>query len=364
MNLRTWWATFFFTAPKSHVVVVPGFGGSVLRTVEKKTNVWPPFPVPSFQQSKALDVEWIPGRGMQSLLPLETLPTGDCAGIRVDTPLTYVFTKNSFYYPLLQQLQRHNAAVSALPYDFRLMDDKKIGDDYLHFFESNPQKWVVICHSLGGLVFHHFLVTRTDESWQQKHLSRVYFINVPFGGCPESLFTIRKSVRGEGPFRVPLLPLRVDTMHHFVGLYWCLPVMQTGDPILRKSASMASYTDKDFVDIFHGTPVASQLYRDILERMVVHRQKPLAVPTFIVYGSNISTPVFLDESTSTRLFENGDGIVPLSSLLFPRRYFRKDHTYYIEVKGMAHDRVVDCLGLFDFVGKNALAPRNSTWELL
>lgn len=353
---------FFYTGfllhQPQHVVIVPGFGGSVLRDAQKKNKVWPPSP--SLQQSKPLEVEWLPGSGCRSLTPLETLPVGNCQGIRVDSPFTYMLTKNSFYYPLIEKLQKHNATVSALPYDFRLMDVKRIGDDFLRFFDAQKYPSVVICHSLGGLLFHHFLVTRTDAVWQRKHLSRIYFINVPFGGCPEALFTILKSARWEGPVRIPLLSYRVDTLHHFAGLYWCLPMMNTGKPLLR-SLRNEWHADNDFRGIFRELPAALDMYQNISRSVLAHRKKPLAVPTFIVYGTNITTPVFTDESSKTRLYEEGDGVVPLSSLLFCQAYLVG--AYYIQIRGMAHDRVIDCLGLFDFIGQNALAPKNATWRV-
>lgn len=356
--------SLFSSSPSPHVVIIPGFGGSVLRDTQRKINVWPPSLQPQGGRNewKPLEVEWTPGQGCRSVFPLETLPIGDRAGIRVDSLFSYMLTKNSFYYPLLQKMEKHKAKVFALSYDFRLMDEQRIGDDFLRFFHAQKQPLVVICHSLGGLLFHHFLVTRTDAAWQKKHLSRLYFINVPFGGCPESLYTILKSAQWEGPVRIPLLPYRVDTLHHFAGLYWCLPLMQTGKPILRRRPD-AWHTDMDLLAIFKGLPAVSDLYRNISERILTHRQRPLFVPTFIVYGSNVSTPVFTDESSKLRLFEDGDGVVPLSSLLFPMRYFCERHTYYIEIKGMAHDRVVDCLGLFDFIGRDALTPQNATWSV-
>lgn len=319
------------------VVIVPGFGGSVLRDIRQNTTVWPSFPL----LSKSLDVVWKPDVGLESVYPLDTLPLGERNGIKVDTLYTYMLTKNSFYSPLLQKLKEQNATVSVLPYDFRLMKD--LSTPFLQFFEAQPQPSVVICHSLGGLLFHHFLATRTDAAWQKKYIRRLYFINVPFGGCPEALFVILKNARGAR------FPFYIDTLHWFAGLYWCLPCMNTGQRILNDYQD----TPEDMDRLFHHLQLP---HRSLMGRSLEHRTLPLHVPTFIVHGSHIRTPVFWDETTQTRRYEDGDGIVPLSSLLY---YGKGDHNaYYIEIQGMKHDRVSDCLGLFDFIGPDALPPQN------
>ena len=341
----------------SRVVIVPGLGGSVLRDAVNNQTVWPP--MPTMKEPRPLDVRWNPHHSrVESIENLQTLPMGELAGIRVDTPYTYMWTKNSFYSSLIQRLKLHNATVSALSYDFRIMDEEKIGRDFIKFFESQPGPSVVLCHSLGGLVFHHFLVSRTSPEWQKKYISRVYYINVPFGGCPEALFAILRSAHWDGPLRFPLLSFRLDTLHWMVGLYWCLPLLQQGKPLLRRNSQW--WTDKDLSDILK-TPY-SFLYSSTVPRLEKNRFLPLHVPRFILYGSNISTPVFIDEPTKTKLVEEGDGIVPLDSLI-PAQFYGMKDTYFIEVKGMAHERVSDCLGFFDFIGEHAHPLQNSSWTV-
>jgi pimeloyl-ACP methyl ester carboxylesterase len=350
-----WWAVSVYAY---QVVIIPGMGGSVLRHGDKK--VWPPFP--SVQPSRPLDLSCDEENGCKSLLPLRTLPLGSLDGIRVDSAFTYMLTKNSFYYPLIQRLQKNNATVHALPYDFRLMNSPQIGDGFKAFFESRNEPVAVVCHSLGGLLFHDFLVTHTDAAWQKKHLSKIYFLNVPFGGCPDALYAILRS-RLEAPVQVPFLNFRADSFHHFAGLYWCLPVSDA--PVLRRQngSSPAWYqgtdTDRLFADLSMG--VARSLCRNLSETVMARRRKPIHTRAFVVYGTRVNTTAFMDWDTKTCLFEDGDGVVPLHSLLRCREYYENNQTHYVRVVGMEHGRLTDCLPLFDFIGNNSLPHRDFTF---
>lgn len=343
-------AIFFLIMPfisSYHVVIIPGLGGSSLHESDmKKTRVWPPSP--SIRPAKPIDIICHENGTCKSLIPLRTLDIGDKQGIRVDTTSTYVLTKNNFYYPLIKKLEEQNATVSAFPYDFRLINRHHLYPEFKRFFESRNESLTVVCHSLGGLVFHDFLVTQTDPQWQKKHISRVCFFNVPFGGSPEALFTLLHN-EFEKPLYIPLFHMYVRTLHHFEGLYWCLPIPGSDIPILRWNRT--EWYSGSTIDSFFRhlkLSICLRLYQQTAHQVLIHRKKPIHVPSYIIYGRGINTTCFMDWKTKTCLYEDGDGTVPLSSLLLPKTFYFPNQTTYVGITGMQHGRLdEDCLPLFN-----------------
>jgi len=339
-------------------VVVPGFGGSVL--MHGKTQAWPPSGL--HWKEKMLDV-WCNDRECWSSYDLRTLDAGSIDGIKINNAFTYLLTKNNFYGPLLQCLKNQNASVSALSYDFRMIFNETTYLDTLYtnfqtFLQKTNGKHVVICHSLGGLLFHHFLTTRTTPEWQKRYITKIYFINTPFGGCPEALYVLLKnSVSQASRRQFPFLNTHFKTLHHFAGLYWCLPVHfneATARPVLRMNGKW--YTDKDIVDIFDDAdlPISRNIYLRVRQHILRFREQPVHVQSFIVYGTGQNTTTFLDVESKTALTEDGDRIVPRHSLEAPRLFFHSNMTFFIQVAGMDHSRVEDCQALFEYMGNNSL----------
>lgn len=342
------------------VVIVPGFGGSVLYDQEKKTRIWPPYP--SIRTSRALDVDCA---GIcKSVLPLTTLPLGDIEGIDVGTAFTYLLTKNGFYKPLIRKMQSQNATVTALPYDFRLIYPDS---DYLYswcvqvktLLETRRGPHSVVCHSLGGLLFHYFLTEYTTAEWQKKHISRVHYLNVPFGGSPEALMAILKNVL-ETPLQIPFHNFVIPSFHFFAGLYWCLPL--STHPVLRFQEHW--YTPRQLSNLFGRLkmPFSTRMIKKCAS-LYQKRRQPIAVPSFVIFGSKINTTAFMDWDSKTCLYEDGDEVVPRSSLLYCQQFLDPKHTFYIEVEGMQHGKITDCVRLLSMLSKNNLPMKNLTLHI-
>lgn len=107
-----------------------------------------------------------------------------------------------------------------LPYDYRYIgnhinrlsyyrDIKRMIETTSH---QNKSEVVVLTHSLGGLLFHDFLVSYVSDQWKQKHISEFITANTPFGGVPQSLFVMFDKSN-----------IIHRTYRHFDGLHLCLP---------------------------------------------------------------------------------------------------------------------------------------------
>jgi hypothetical protein len=347
---------FFIPIHMYSVVIVPGFGGSVLYDTQKKIRVWPPYP--SIRTSRALDIDC--QDVCTSVSPLTTLPLGDVDGIDVGTAISYLLTKNSFYKPLIRKIQTTTkASVFALPYDFRLIFP---GSDYFtqwcqdvkHFLETHNERHILVCHSLGGLLIYRFLVTYTSAEWQRKYISRIYFLNVPFGGTPETVYAMLRNVL-ETPFQIPFHNFIIPSFQYFAGLQWCLPHSSFSSPILRINGEW--YTPKDMPTLFQKYDI--RLYN----RKLLAPCEPLHIPSFVIYGSQLNTTSFMDWDSKVCLYEDGDKVVPRRSLLFCQEFLDPESTFYIEVQGMQHGKITDCFPLITMLGSNSFPMSNMTLHI-
>lgn len=107
-----------------------------------------------------------------------------------------------------------------LPYDYRYIgnfinrsnyyqDIQRIIENTSH---ENKSGVVVLAHSLGGMLFHDFLVRHVSKRWKQKHISEFITVNTPFGGVPQSLFVMFDKSN-----------IIHNTYRHFDGLHLCFP---------------------------------------------------------------------------------------------------------------------------------------------
>jgi len=84
------------------------------------------------------------------------------------------------------------------PYDYRYIGDYDNRIEYYVKIKEYIEKTriehdsgiVAITHSLGGLLFHNFLIDYVSETWKRNHIDTIINVNVPFGGVPQSLFTL------------------------------------------------------------------------------------------------------------------------------------------------------------------------------
>lgn len=343
------------------VIIIPGLGGSVLLhgPPTSEERVWPPTLL-SWKKNR-IGVSCNDSK-CWSDFDLRTPEIGDLSGVEVNTALTYLLTKSSFYGPLIRKLQKNHSEVSAFAYDFRMIfDDNYLQDLYTQFrwfIERRGRPHVMICHSLGGLLFHDFLINSTTQEWQRRYISRVYFVNVPFGGSPHALYSVLRNQLGPVP-KIPLLNFKIDTLHHFAGLYWCMPVgSPVGSPVLRLGDKW--YSGRDLLEVFEDFHLfnSRNLFLGLRRRVLKDRRRPIAVPAFIIYGSGLNTTSFLDWDSQIALHEDGDRVVPRWSLEAPKHYYHLNMTYFIEMRGMDHSTVDECPLIFDLLCNDSLPCRN------
>jgi hypothetical protein len=172
------------------ILLVPGFGGSVLHYKEKV--LYPPSISDFFNRKK-----WINKMIVQNDVTnneytynneINTLPFGDKKALELYTNIPF-FNKKNIYKKIIEQ----NTNIYTIPYDFRIIHIP----EYINIFYEKLTVYIesfnttisLLTHSSGGLISHYFLTTKTTE-WKSKHIKEIVYINVPFCGLTMSLIEI------------------------------------------------------------------------------------------------------------------------------------------------------------------------------
>jgi pimeloyl-ACP methyl ester carboxylesterase len=282
---------------------------------------------------------------------------GSLDEIRIDTRSTYLLTKNVYYSGLIKRLEKDGHQVLALPYDFRYIHHPEYFYDlYKHFTTFFEQQYaiqqepmVVVCHSLGGLVFHHYLTSHAADAWTRKHIEKVYFVNVPMGGTPFSFYSIIDNILHSREEMVmlssapsaqilPFFSKRVKDLPLFGGFYMSFPIGK--DPFFRKNG--ISYDRSNVHHIFRR-------HDDVLEQLDLfqtyhepYRVADISIPHNIVYSTGYNTTTFIDADTKKLIKGDGDGLIPVSSLLWPEKQWpssERNKRHVIHIPNMDHSRI-------------------------
>ncbi|NDE14335.1 hypothetical protein EBZ80_05325 [bacterium] len=309
-----------FVSAYRPIVILPGFGGSVLLGADG-SRVWPPSP-PSF-----LGTDWqdrlVIGR------PVHVYPPGDARGTALTTPLTRKILGTGFYEDLMDALAERRE-VRPVSYDFRLIGEA----GYTARFFSGLEAYLeslgrsdVFCHSLGGLVFHHFMVSRVSEEWKRRHIDRVVFLNVPFGGSVSILGHVLNGFAME----IPTLRLRIPIhgLHTFPGFQWCLPNRYGSGDVLLVS-------EKESYSVYNMSMLFREEDRRVYERDIVPRlwtiEESPGVNTFHLVCSGTETVRRLDP-IGGNVYGDGDGLVPSESLMIPNRWRDDNSHVFVRLDG-------------------------------
>jgi hypothetical protein len=339
-----------YQAKAYNYILVPGMGGSVLYN-EVNKKIWPPDLLMNFN-----DLHFKFDENYNPILPkIDNI--GNLNDVRIDSKFTYLFTKNTYYSTLIYELEK-NHNVYAFPYDFRFILIKKyyqtLFDEFNKFIE-NKDDIIFICHSMGGLIIHDFLNNYIKSKYLKK-IKKIYYINVPFGGVPISFFAIYNSMiqNKEVSFNtlvssqlLPFLTNKIKYLHHFGGLYLCLPIYQ--DPIFRKNDKW--YNSNHLDELFINDPICMSNYVLFKNYHLHNRLKSINLDQTIIYSTNLTTSIFLDYDTKNILTSEGDGLVPIQSLLFPKKWRYKPK--FIEISNLEHSKINNYLPLIKMLSSSS-----------
>lgn len=331
-------------------IIMPGLGGSVLYN-DKDHLVWPAGIVGTDFSPSNLGVK--PGHVPDVFSSLRSIGDIDC--IKIDTRMTYFFTKNIYYSTMIDHLRKRGHHVMAFPYDFRHVVHKdyytQLYHEYKTFIEADYQQYheplIMIAHSAGGLLLHHFLTSFCDKQWVKKHISKAYYISVPFGGCPDALFFLMDAMApSTHHLNIFKILTFIPNFHLCGGLHLCLPI--TNGPLLRKNGR---WMYRNHVrDLLRCDPYALAMY-DSANEICKTRKKNTGIPEVIVYGTGLNTTIFHDYDNNAILKGDGDCMVTTESLLYPQKYWKVQPSY-VELRGKEHSNINNFYPMLEMMSQN------------
>lgn len=284
-----------FAVPST--LLIPGMGGSYLYNQNNK-KVWPSLKT----------LLWSPAEmeivcSTDGCIPASwPAPIGIPDSILMDDWLT-----GSVYSRLWDVL--HDPV--AIPYDFRLLMDpgytERLYTDLDLFLERGAPR-VVFCHSLGGLMFHDYLISRPERA---RRVKRIVNINVPFDGSLAPFPFLFKKSNADNRLIINTLS-HIQTLDHFGGFYWCLPWRAPDRTLFRLHG--VEYTSASARDLF--PPEMRRLYTKIEERKKLRIIPPMVHEVYNLCSTAAPpTPVFYDFDKGKHVYsDDGDGVATRASL--------------------------------------------------
>lgn len=337
-----------------NIIIVPGMGGSVLYNLKNK-KIWPP---DISINLKELNMNFDKNNDPN----IETnINIGNILDIKIDNPTTFILTKNIYYSNLIKSLQNDKHNLYSFSYDFRYILFKNyqqiLYKKFKNFIEekfNNDEKLIIVCHSLGGLVLHHFLTTFVDEIWYKKFISKIYFVNVPFGGSSLSLYTIMDSIEKKNEKEslsknnqiVSVLNKKIKDLYLFSCFYMTLPI--SNEPILRKNDIW--YNTRNMKDIFPYNAKINKMYELFENEHTLNRLNGINIETNIIYCIGKNTTSFLDYESGLSLSSDGDGLVTKNSMIIPKLW--KTNPNLISVENMEHSNINNHLPFIRMISEN------------
>lgn len=362
------------------VVIVPGFGGSLLVNSKKPTkvlfkkevidnrwlNLHPYSPSYMMQWKEDMQCELVKDEhhriiGYKNFNP--DIQPYDLYGINGVQNLVGDFEvlnkahqeafENMFHYryfyplneALLHKGYKPKKDLIGFPWDFRLLLDpltrmrifaslhEKITEVVFH----QRKKATIVTHSLGGVFMKWFLEDYTDDAWIDQHIERLILANAPFGGTPSAVKAVLV-----GDYYVPFLnKLFVDELRINSAIVMGLPntMSYSLEQIFWK-------TDKHAIEIQHyrkEQTISFKIWQDLYAPYIHRIQRSHSIPTTIFYSTGIETPsTFYSKSMHDAPhkvdFTDGDGMIPYASLLTAQKIF-PNHTVH-KLKHVGHSDII------------------------
>lgn len=291
--------SLFYIINKSPILLFPGLGASKL--IKGNLDIWPPrLPLFIFCHNKWIDL-------MINDCELRTLDFGDKNSLDLHTNIPLIIKKN-FYEDIITK----NENVYPIPYDFRLIHHKEYLEVFYEkvklYIESFDKPIKILTHSSGGLLVHYFLSQQSDE-WNKKYIQEVIHINVPFGGLIHTLENLIKTTQ--------LNILVSKKLLKSLGAY----IINMPNPNIIKPILIVDGKEiVDYYDYFNLKDIEQS--KILMNEMIKSFDKPNKIKTKIIYTSNIKTSSIINiNNNKINVIKGlGDGVVPLSSLLYPLKW--------------------------------------------
>ena len=318
------------------ILFIPGLGGSRLQ--KNGISIWPP------------DIKWMllnPEKYRDMLLhdnELQTLQFGNKKSVDIYSNYMKLFIKTNPFEKILALENLH-----AIPYDFRNIDRQYIlsfNAKLKSYIEEFDEPIKCVTHSSGGLIFHYFLHCQTSK-WKKKYIKEVFNVNVPFTGTICSLKQVTQSTIYDFISNIFLFSMGCVIMNFPDKKYMNNPVL------------IVNNIEKDYIEYF-GLQKENEIYRqneDIINTFSVTN----GVKTTIIYSTTteLITPTTihinnnndLKKDSMTIIYGEGDGLIPLSSMLHPKIWSRSDLDI-VHIKDILHTDVLCSDELISIISSN------------
>lgn len=259
-----------------------------------------------------------------------------------------------------------------LPFDFRIVLDPRyrrhMFADFRKWIEyaverNKGRKAVVVCHSLGAILFKWFLTT-VPPSWTAMHVHEVIAIGAPTGGAVNAVKVLQY-----GDYYVPFFhKIFRDELRLNNGIIMCLPnryAFGEDDALLvEKKGDGAAITLKSYAELAKtndGFAIWRDLYEPHLETIVSTK---VDVPVRIIITTSAVTDIqYRTRDLATQyphdaIVTYGDGVVPCASLLATRDLFTSAAPTTLDVlNGSTHSGLLSDRRVFDVLRASAAAQK-------
>lgn len=266
-----------------------------------------------------------------------------------------------YFYELNQTLLKHKYvpkdSLLGLPWDFRLILDPSIRKKLFTKWRKKIEEVVVkhnmpvtvITHSLGGVLFKWFVEEASPE-WYTTNIKHVVLMNAPFGGTPSAVKAILV-----GDYYLPFLNrFFIDELRINSSIIMGLPneLCYSKEELFWKD----DLNDKSSINVqkllSSNSNIGFKLWRDMYEPYISAIGNPCPIKTTIFNSTNVQTPsIFYAKSMNDipykTEFTNGDGMIPERSLEVSKKVF-PNHTY-IELKQVGHSEVISHQTFLEYV---------------
>jgi hypothetical protein len=256
--------------------------------------------------------------------------------------------EEAFHYQYYNALNKHLIHIDykpkenliGIPYDFRLILDPKIRDRLFrqikHIivkkYKEYNKKCIIISHSMGGILFKWFLSEYVDDKFVDNYIDKLILINTPFGGTPSS---VKAVILGESyiPFTYSMF---LEYTSKFSGILMTLPnhlCYNDNDVFLTFKDDNKNITLKTLKTSNH---ISFQAWRDLYLPYIETINKPISIDTKIIISNENQTPKhFYTKNQDTFPYKieydlNGDGLIPSKSLNYAKQIFKNNEMLYIK----------------------------------